>query len=170
MKTLTEGESSDWLRARGIVEDPYGRALSWGQFYCQLRLPASYAKVAAVRALVSSSLQSQVALLRFVDWQPEPYDQMAVVESVRALYGDRRQLLDSPAHCFAADEQTLLIGLATLLVFYCWSAYLYVEGGPTLYLWEGEIVDAWATEPVQMSRIEAAASSLGLKETSPRQS
>ncbi len=93
-----------------------------------------------------------------------------MLESVRALYGDRRQLLDSPGHCFTADEQPLLIGLATLSVFYCWSAYVYVGGGPTLYFWEGEIVDVWAADLEQMSRIETAASSQGLQETNPRRS
>lgn len=148
MKVLSNAEVSAWLVSHGIQEAPYSKVASneEGGFE-QIAIPPQ----ASGQSFFAQNLVKEVqpfgsALLHITDWAHYIPQQMATLVAIRASCGETRSLIDAPGHCFGADEADLLAGMFALLMHYGWSAYLYLEKGPTFLNWEGELLDEWMPE------------------------
>ena len=148
MKVLTDGEVSAWLASHGIQEAPYSTDASRDEGeYEQVRIPPE----ALDESYFAQNLLLAVepfgsALLHITDWAHYIPPQMATIMAIRASCGEQRWLIDASGHCFGADEFDLLCGMFALSMHYGWSAYLYLEKGPTFLNWEGELLDVWVPE------------------------
>jgi hypothetical protein len=148
MNVLSNGEVSAWLIRHGIQEAPYSRGASREEGgYEQVAIPPqalSQSHLAENLLLAIEPFES--ALLHITDWAHYIPQQMATFQAVRASRQEKRSLIDAPGHCFGTDERDLLAGMFGLSMHYGWSAYLYVEQGPTFLNWEGELLDVWIPE------------------------
>jgi hypothetical protein len=159
MKTLSREACSRWLKERAIVEEPYRNRELSPCFAAQISLPrAPLMRAAVARAVLASAAPFSVALLQFTDWLTEPSDQVAVLRAVRAAHGETAPLIDTPGHVFRAEEFDLMLGLVSLSMFYGWSSYLYIEGGPSFFWWEGDLLDVFAPDEAGLEEMEQAAS------------
>ncbi len=146
MRSLTEADAKSWLLERGIQQAPYDMPeyISAGA-YRQVQIPAGEQQGDAFAAAVVKACGTfQEALLHFTDWSIYTPAQMATIVAVLQAHGETRPLIEVPAQVFAGEETDLLSALLGRVIHFEWSAYLYVEGGPTFLAWEGELLDIWA--------------------------
>lgn len=148
MKVLSNGEVPAWLASRGIQEAPYstGASREEGGFEQVAIPPQALGQSLFAQNLVIVVQPFESALLHITDWAHYIPQQMATFLAIRASCGEVRNLIDAPGHCFGADEADILAGMFALAMHYGWSAYLYLEGGPTFLNWEGELLDVWMPE------------------------
>lgn len=145
MKVLTDSEVSACLAGRGIQEAPYstGASREEGE-YEQMRIPPEARDQSDfAQNLLMAVEPSGSAILHLTDWAHYIPPQMATIMDIRASVGEQRWLIDASGHCFGADGFDLLADMFALSMHYGWSAYLYLEKGPTFLNWEGELLDVW---------------------------
>lgn len=147
MKTLTDEECSEWLASRKLVEDPYYSAKLRPLHYEQYRIPSNASGSSAmIRSIVECLKPFETVLLQVTDWALYQPDEMAVVAQIRGAIGEQRPLIASPGHVLDATERDLLIGFLALITSFGWTAYLYFDHGTTLFSWEGELLDFYASD------------------------
>jgi hypothetical protein len=170
MKCLTPEECSDWLRERGIVEDPYSRDTSADDFCFQFEPPIKPSRLTAfTRGLFDTFGEFAGALVVFTDWALYRPDEMALVDSLRRGHGERRALIDAPGHFFSASEQDETIAHCYLAVMFGWTAYLYLpSGAATVLFWEGDLIDFWCGDEHLIQAVRATVQTYDLRITSDK--
>jgi hypothetical protein len=164
MKILSADECSAWLDAQRVEEDPYGKDTAAAPFVEQIPLPAEPLRRSALARSVLGQLRPYSnALLQYVWWSLYKPDEMVTIRSIRAAHGELRPLPEAPGHQMPMSEHDLLVGLLSLSMFYCWSAYVYFADGTTLLCWKGEMLDFWTFDEARMSQFRALAGEFNLR-------
>ena len=155
MQSLTEDEVESWLASCGMQKAPYDKPdTSFRGFYRHVRIPTGAAQRWGLgSSVVSGCGKFKEALLHFTDWDHYTPDQMAIIRAVLAGYGESRYLIEVPGQVFRSTEGDLLAGLFGLCITFQWSAYLYMESGPTFLAWEGVFMDMWILKRRQKRRL-----------------
>jgi hypothetical protein len=119
MVCFAEDECSDWLRARGIIESPYGKEEPLKCDYLQFAPPEKPGPIMAfTRRLFDAFGGFRGALLQFTDWGLYQEDEMELILSVRRCRGEKRWLIDAPGHYFTSTEQNEAIAHSYLAILF----------------------------------------------------
>ncbi len=167
MKCLTLNECSDWLRERGIVEDPYSQ--DKGDDFCfQFEPPTNPRRLTAfTRELFDTFGEFSGALVVFTEWALYRPDEMSLVDSLRRGHGEHRALIDAPGHLFGPAEQAEAIAHCYLALMFGWTAYLYLPSArATVLFWEGALIDFWSADERLTESVRGAIQSYELRITS----
>ena len=91
---------------------------------------------------------------------------MLAIQEIRALHGERRNLIECPGHLLDAGKAETGIALVSLSASFSWSCYLYSPlANSTLYNWEGEIFDFWTDGDAAFAAMKEILMELSLEET-----
>jgi hypothetical protein len=147
MKALTPAECPNWLRSAGIHHDPSRGLGASAHHGITGGLTDPRRSIAFARNLLQAVRPSSDLMLEITDWSSYQEDEMAVVRSLRASFGETRWLIKSPGHVFAVSELNLCVGLFALTIAYGWSAYIHIPSPRlTIYNWEGDVFEFWSDE------------------------
>jgi hypothetical protein len=140
---LTPAESSEWLAARGLAEEPVPAA---GTYFFQFAPRPSFV---SLRKLFASLLEDpgpfDGGLLKFDCWYWDGRCESDPTASYRRGRGDSRPLHEVPGFVFGADESIEVADLLTMVVERLWTASFYASSKvTTLVLRDGNQVDVFA--------------------------
>ncbi len=147
MKFLTPEECPKWLKNAGINHDPFREAGEASHRFMTGGLKDVRGSIAFARNLLREIAPQGDHLLEITDWSLYQEDEMAVVQSVRASFGETRWLIKSPGHLFSASDLDLCVGLFALTIEYGWSSYIYIlKPRLTVFNREGEMFEFWSED------------------------
>jgi len=147
MKVLTPEECPKWLKDAGISHDPYRGVGEASHHYMTGGLTDARRSIAFARNLIRAVEPKGDHLLEITDWSTYQEDEMAVVQSVRASFGETRWLIKSPGHVFLSSDLDLCVGLFALTIAYGWSSFIYTSKPRlTIFNWEGDMFEFWSDE------------------------
>ena len=160
MQCLTDSEIATWLADHDGTSVPCRKSKSPShslQFACPNRPLETAAFIRNFLNLLSSEI-----LIQVTDWPLYKPSEMLVIEALRNLHGESRNLIDAPGHLIPAGEKEIAIALFGHTVNFQWNARLYVpEDFATLQLcnfatlqnWEGELMDFWSNDSTFYSQV-----------------
>ena len=160
MQCLTDSEIATWLADHDGTSVPCRKSKSPShslQFACPNRPLETAAFIRNFLNLLSSEI-----LIQVTDWPLYEPSEMLVIEALRNLHGESRNLIDAPGHLIPAGEKEIAIALFGHTVNFQWNARLYVpEDFATLQLcnfatlqnWEGELMDFWSNDSTFYSQV-----------------
>jgi len=151
-----------------MTESPYGK--KHPAYFMQFEPPRRFGGMAQlIRTLISNSnckAESLVVCDGFGWDQPE---ELAIINSMRLGFREKRLAMDAPGHLFEENEGDLKIGLCSLALMFGSSAYLYEPAEKvSLLLWEGDLIDVWASDDLTKSHVREVVSNFKLKITWPK--
>jgi len=156
MKALTPEECPSWLKSAGISHDPFRGFGEASNHFMTGGLTDTRRSIAFARNLLVYGLQPNTeCLLEITDWSLYTEDEMAVVQSLRASFGETRWLIKSPGHVFAPSDLNLCVGLFALTIAYGWNSYIYIPTPRlTIFNWEGDMFEFLSDEKKSMQVVE----------------
>jgi hypothetical protein len=147
MKTLTPEQCPRWLKDAGFNHDPFRGSGEASYHFMTGGLTDSRRSIAFARNLLQAIQPNSDHLLEITDWSLYQKDEMAVVQSLRASFGETRWLIKSPGHVFPPSDLDLGVGLFALTIAYGWSSYIYIPTPRlTIFNWEGDMFEFWSDE------------------------
>lgn len=158
---LTSVESSAWLAARGLLEEPTPDAA--GTYFFQFAPRPTFVSFRELFiALLADSGPFEGGLLRFSGWQWQGGCECDPTASYRRGRGDSRPLHQVPGFVFGADESMEVADLLALVVERQWAASFYAASkNATLVLRNGNQVDVFAASLGIERRIQQLLVGLG---------
>jgi hypothetical protein len=85
-------------------------------------------RVALVASHFNERALGATTLVWFTDWSVWPSGERPhIFDRFRASYGERRPLIDAPAHLLAVEEREELLSLVTLGVLFLWDIYVVAD-------------------------------------------
>ena len=128
----------------------------------------SGAKSHFASGLIDSVIGASPSLLQVIDWSgcDEPIEDLALASLNKTFPAGEFNWLTASGIAFDASELPQLITSTTYILTHGMSGYLYSPGRPTMYLWEGELVDLWSLDKQAISNILPWLSEQGAKITS----
>ena len=152
MQCLTDSEIATWLADHNGPSVPCRKSKSPShslQFAC----PNRPLETAAFIRNFLKPLSSEI-LIQVTDWPLYKPSEMLVIEALRNLHGESRNLIDAPGHLIPAGEREIAIAVFGHTVNFQWNARLYVpEDFATLQNWEGELMDFWSNDSTFYSQV-----------------
>ena len=167
MNCLTQSEIERWLSDHSVTSAPYDSAES-PTHYLQLPVPK--------RPLTNASFIRQFLklthgeiLVHVTAWPTFEPSEMAVIDALRRIWSESRNLVEAAGHLIPSDNPELAIALFGHTANLEWNAYLYLpRDQATLYNWEGELYDFWSNDKSTHIKLTQLVYEFGLAPTSAR--
>jgi hypothetical protein len=149
MLFLDSSSCSVWLSEVDTQEAPYSRGLPPGVGYLQFAL-SDLENGSVIGDIYRYFDLHEGGLVQVTDWAR--YDDALRDPALAALanqFPSETRKLSSMSRSgvlFDGEESEELLECCSAVVDHGMSAYLYVPGRVTLYLWEGALVDCWSRD------------------------
>jgi hypothetical protein len=128
MNVITKTEAANWCRARHVLLDKRERP-EMPDDAERFDIPEDAGRrVALVASHFNERAFGPTTLVWFADWSVWPSGERPhIFDRFRASYGERRSLIDAPAHLLAVEEREELLSLVTLGVLFLWDVYVVAD-------------------------------------------
>jgi hypothetical protein len=141
VRSLSRSEAEEWCRRRGI---PVDRGPTPPAARASLPIPVDAGqRVALVRDQVAAFEGESEVLVWFTEWGVWPSaERPHIFDRLRASYGERRPLIEIPAHLFLPSEAEDLLSFVTLGVLFLWDVNVIGASSSRMLLFShDEMVD-----------------------------
>jgi hypothetical protein len=130
MKIITKRESQEWCRVNSVTLDNFSRPKA----NCETQnfdIPSDAGqRVAMVANLFHIFQDEDEFLVWFTEWSVwQSGERMHIFDRFRLSYGEKRPLIDSPAHIFTRAEFEDAVSFVTLGVLFLWDCYVVNRKG-----------------------------------------
>jgi hypothetical protein len=167
VQELDSHQASQWIRSHKLAASPYSFRLRRGPSYLQFLVPRG-GEPRFSSGLVDTVIGGNPSLLQVIDWSGsgEPIEDDPLASLNRTFPAKDFNWQAASGVAFEANELQQLIASTSYILNHGMSAYLYSPCRPTLYLWEGELIDLWTMDKQAVSDLLPWLSEQGAKITS----
>jgi hypothetical protein len=168
MRCLDSSDCTNWLAEFSVLETPYWQDTPFGVNYLQFSLTDPYEGSEVKKFLLWLDLRLP-GLVQVTDWARFHDDLRDVgLRSLADEFPLEANKVSSTSRSgvlFESNEGVHLVDCCVEVVEQGMSAYLYLPGRVTLYLWEGELVDVWSRDARFFSELSLWLTNEGIRIT-----
>ncbi len=167
MKSLSPSDCSTWLKYEECIEAPYGKAGLGHTSYLQFAVPENDGAASVIVDGVRSYLEPpRTCLLQVTDWSRHGELENSLLEEMESTCSGKLNPWDGFGQLFEASEADDVLGCCATVLRCGMSAYIYIPLRATFLLWEGDLVDLWASASVARNQFLQRLRSEGVRITS----
>ncbi|HHY6926467.1 hypothetical protein [Burkholderia ambifaria] len=167
MKSLSPSDCSTWLKNEECIEAPYGKAGLGQTSYLQFAVPKNDGAASVIADGIRSYLEPpRTCLLQVTDWSRYGELENSLLEEMESTCSGKLNPWDGFGQLFEASEADDVLACCATVLRCGMSAYIYIPLRATFLLWEGDLVDVWASASVARNQFLQRLRSEGIRITS----